>query len=81
MKGVGPDDSTHLFYDGCSASSPPHLHQEVLGHGVRYPAHFVVGLEDVIVDLKLVSAIIPVKTQTQQQVGAGVISCCLRGLD
>ena len=36
----------------------------MLGHGVWYPTHFVVGLADVIVNLKFLSAVIPVKQNT-----------------
>ena len=50
-------------------SFAPHLHQVVLGHGVRYPTDFVVRLEDVIVDLKFLSAIIPVKTEHNSRSG------------
>ena len=36
----------------------PYLNQVVLGHRVGYPTNFVVGFEDVIVNLKFLSAII-----------------------
>lgn len=41
----------------------PHLHQIVLGHSVGYAADFVVAFEDLIVDLKFLSAVVPVKTE------------------
>lgn len=37
----------------------PYPHEVMRRHGVRYPADFVVGLEDVIVDLEFLSAVIP----------------------
>lgn len=37
----------------------PYPHEVMRRHGVRYPADFVVGFEDVIVDLELLSAVIP----------------------
>jgi hypothetical protein len=39
---------------GCS-----HLHQVVLGGGIREPAHPVMGLEQLIVDLELLLAVVP----------------------
>lgn len=48
--------------------SIPYPHEVVLRHGVRYPAHFVVGLEDVVVDLELLSTVVPGK---QGQDGSG----------
>lgn len=41
----------------------------MLGHSVRYPPDFVVGLEDVIVNLKFLSAIVPVKQNTTAGLG------------
>lgn len=55
----------------------PYLHQVVLGHRVRYPAHFVVGLENVIVNLEFLPAIVPVgkkkkkRKKTRQQFRQG----------
>lgn len=37
----------------------------MLRHGVRYPAQFVVGLEDVIVNLEFLSAVIPKEGSTE----------------
>lgn len=41
----------------------------MFGHSVWYPTDFVVGLEDVIVNLKFLSAIIPVKQNTTAGLG------------
>lgn len=41
----------------------------MFGHGVWYPAHFVVGFEDVIMNLEFLSAIIPVKKKTAAGLG------------
>lgn len=43
---------------------PAHLDQMVLRHVVRDPPNFIVCSENVIMDLKLLSAVIPVNTHT-----------------
>lgn len=47
----------------------PYPHEVVLRHGVRYPTHFVVGLEDVIVDLEFLSAVIPGRQDSTAALG------------
>lgn len=46
----------------------PYLHEVVLGQSVWYPTDFVVGLEDVVVNLKFLSAIISAMQNTKQGV-------------
>lgn len=62
---------TTLRRSSAGPSGHPYLHQVVLGHRVRYPAHFVVGLEDVIVNLEFLPAIVPVGGKSTAAVQAG----------
>lgn len=53
--------SQNLIVEKLSCPSGcPYLHQVVLGHRVRYPAYFVVGLKNVIVNLEFLPTIVPV---------------------
>lgn len=56
-----------LSRSAVDAACRPYLHQVVLRHRVRYPAHFVVGLEDVIMNLELLPAIVPVKKEEDKK--------------
>lgn len=49
-------------------------HEVMRGHGVRYPADFVVGLEDVIVDLEFLSAVVPRRQGQGQRLWVAVDS-------
>lgn len=46
-----------------------HLHQVVLWSGLRNASHRVVGLQQIIVDLELLPAVVPARATTQ--VGKG----------
>jgi len=46
--------------------SDAHLHKVVFQHGLRNTSHRVVGLQQVIVDLKLLPAVVPAKAMCGQ---------------
>lgn len=61
--------STYLQPQRFALACCPYLHQVMFRHCVWYPADFVIGLEDVIMNLKFLSAIIPVKQSATAGLG------------